>query len=220
MCLLPPSRQAGLQLDCTPDDSSSGTPGSRGHSRMRSRLFLPERLLPPHSCEQRGALLSGKVGTWRTENQFLVCGIKPHVVISGFMEPETPVGSLVLARARPAVQVEIGDIVTVQQQQHNGGGFATYRAGRTATNDNGQILPTLKGDANQTDDPLPYAVAAVALVALVFVAAVLIRPRQRAEEAAPPTKAIDFGAGMERHPCNDPQLATAQNTRTRAADCA
>lgn len=178
----------------------------------------------------------------------LIFGIKPHVVISGSMEPDMPVGSLVLARAEPAVQVKVGDIVTVPQP--NGAGLVTHRVVDTTTDENGQILLTLKGDANQTNDPFPYPVAtvgahvatvpglgyvagffrtpfgfaAIALVALVIVAAVLIRPRSQDpsetpaedvdEQPLPATRVIDFGAALGASTGAEPITgATAKHER-------
>ncbi|MFD1201674.1 signal peptidase I [Leucobacter albus] len=134
----------------------------------------------------------------------LVFGIKPYVVVSGSMEPEMPVGALALARAVPAVKVDVGDIVTVPRT--SGAGVVTHRVVATDTDENGAILLTLKGDANLTNDPdeyrvatvgkhlatvpglgyvagslrTPFGLVGVSIVVLVFALAVFVNPRARA----------------------------------------
>ena len=86
-------------------------------------------------------------------------GIKPTIVISGSMEPELPVGSLALTRAVPASEVGRGDIVTAPRQ--DGDGLVTHRVVGVESAPDGITLLTLRGDANDADDPSPYPVREV-----------------------------------------------------------
>lgn len=106
----------------------------------------------------------------------LFFGLKPQIVISGSMEPTMPTGSLALARPVDARTVQKGDIVTVPR--NFGDGLVTHRVIAIDTTEDGTTLLTLRGDANKTADPQPYAVSTAGLVVfhipyLGFVARVL-----------------------------------------------
>lgn len=88
-----------------------------------------------------------------------VFGLRPVVVISGSMEPTLPVGSLIFYRTVPATEVVKGDIVTVPRQD-GAQGLITHRIKEITTKD-GVTTLRLKGDANATEDPLPYVVSSV-----------------------------------------------------------
>lgn len=88
-----------------------------------------------------------------------VLGLRPVVVISGSMEPTLPVGSLIFYRTVPATQVVTGDIVTVPRQD-GGTGLITHRVKQVTTKGDVTTL-RLKGDANASEDPLPYVVSSV-----------------------------------------------------------
>lgn len=88
-----------------------------------------------------------------------VFGLRPVVVISGSMEPTLPVGSLIFYRTVPASEVVKGDIVTVPRQD-GGTGLITHRV-KEVTTKGGVTTLRLKGDANATEDPLPYVVSSV-----------------------------------------------------------
>ncbi|CAM5300257.1 signal peptidase I [Leifsonia shinshuensis] len=88
-----------------------------------------------------------------------VAGMRPVVVISGSMEPTLPVGSLVFYRTVPAADARPGEIVTVPRQD-GGTGLITHRVVSTTTTPAGTTL-RLKGDANKTEDPLPYHVTSL-----------------------------------------------------------
>ena len=81
-------------------------------------------------------------------------GVQPVVVISGSMEPTLPVGSMVFAQEVPASTVRVGDIVTTQRQD-GANGLITHRVVSAETTGTTTTL-RLRGDANATDDPLPY----------------------------------------------------------------
>lgn len=90
-----------------------------------------------------------------------ILGIRPVVVISGSMEPVLPVGSMVFAQDVPASTVRVGDIVTTQRQD-GAKGLITHRVVSVETAGTTTTL-RLKGDANITDDPLPYVTTRVGM---------------------------------------------------------
>lgn len=103
-------------------------------------------------------------------------GLKPQIVISGSMEPTIPTGSLAFARSVDARTVHERDVVTVPR--NFGDGLVTHRVIRIEKAEDGTTLLTLRGDANATADPQPYAVNTAGLVVfhipyLGFVARVL-----------------------------------------------
>lgn len=151
----------------------------------------------------------------------LVFGAAPAIVVSGSMSPTIPVGSLTFATPTPAEQVRVGDVVMVERP--DGQGLVTHRVVRVDTVDGrpGAASLVLKGDANSTDDPLPYLVtevgkvvghvphlghaasflqtqaglATIILVAVAFVAAFALDParsrRARRSDAAVPEVAAE-----------------------------
>ncbi|MGP9502967.1 hypothetical protein ACT3TS_12235 [Specibacter sp. AOP5-B1-6] len=84
----------------------------------------------------------------------LVFGLKPLIFASGSMGPAIPTGSLALAVAMPAAQVQPGQVVSVVNES---GTRVTHRA-VSAVPGEGLIL---KGDANPTADLQPYTVDSV-----------------------------------------------------------
>ncbi|RXZ72273.1 signal peptidase I [Agromyces albus] len=76
---------------------------------------------------------------------------------TGSMTPTIPAGSAALVREVPASEVEVGDIVTVDRPNALP---ITHRV--VAVEGAGAVRElTLRGDANPTDDPLPYSVSHV-----------------------------------------------------------
>lgn len=90
-----------------------------------------------------------------------IFGIRPVVVISGSMETKLPVGSMVFAREVPASSVSEGDIVTTQRQD-GADGLITHRVVSADTSGTTTTL-RLRGDANATNDPLPYVAQRVGI---------------------------------------------------------
>jgi signal peptidase len=86
----------------------------------------------------------------------LIFGIKPLVFRSGSMEPAISTGALALAKTVPATELAVGDVISVDNDQ---GVRITHRvvelesAGVEDT-----VLATLKGDANNVADRLPYTI--------------------------------------------------------------
>lgn len=92
----------------------------------------------------------------------LILGLKPVVVISGSMEPTLPIGSVIFVRSVPVEDVTVGDIVTVERPRELG--LVTHRV-VDVINTDGTIALALKGDANDVEDPAPYAVTTAGLYA-------------------------------------------------------
>lgn len=81
-------------------------------------------------------------------------GYSEYTVVTGSMEPELPVGSLVLVKSVEAEELEEGDIISYSK----GPGDQAVITHRIIKNDreNGEIIT--KGDANQAEDlePVKY----------------------------------------------------------------
>lgn len=92
----------------------------------------------------------------------LVLDVRPLVVVSGSMEPGIPVGSLIAGRTVPAADVEVGDVVTVPRRAGTAD-LVTHRVVEVRPSDAaaGARELVLRGDANDTDDPVPYTVTEV-----------------------------------------------------------
>jgi signal peptidase len=86
----------------------------------------------------------------------LALDIRPVAVVSGSMEPAVSTGALVLHKTVPASQLEVGDVVTVART--DGNGVVTHRIASLEPAEDGQAALTLRGDANQKDDPETYVV--------------------------------------------------------------
>ena len=78
-----------------------------------------------------------------------VFGIKTLVVVSGSMSPALPVGSLVYAVPASQEDIKIGDPISFVMDEN--GTVATHRV--VAIDDKGRF--TVKGDANDNNDPVP-----------------------------------------------------------------
>ncbi|GHD04287.1 signal peptidase I [Zhihengliuella salsuginis] len=76
---------------------------------------------------------------------------------TGSMEPTIPTGSVAVARAVPAADVRVGEIVTVDRP---GQMPVTHRVTSIADPEPGSAtrVLTMRGDANRDDDPYPYTV--------------------------------------------------------------
>jgi signal peptidase len=81
---------------------------------------------------------------------------------TGSMSPTIPAGSVALVQKVPASELEVGDIVTVDRA---GTLPVTHRI--TSISPGGsdtQRVVTLRGDANETDDPAPYTITDARIV--------------------------------------------------------
>lgn len=81
-----------------------------------------------------------------------VLGMKTFAVLSGSMEPEIPVGSIVITEEVDPATITPGQIVTYQLE---GDTMVTHRV---VKNDKNKKQLTTKGDANSVEDsnPVPY----------------------------------------------------------------
>lgn len=80
-----------------------------------------------------------------------VLHVKSYAVASGSMEPEMPVGSLVLVRKTEPADLKTGDIIVFASLRGDGENVTH----RVTVNDPEQKQLTTKGDANETQDPVP-----------------------------------------------------------------
>ncbi|MEJ6488170.1 signal peptidase I [Leucobacter sp. USCH14] len=135
---------------------------------------------------------------------------------TGSMSPTIPAGSVAVVREIPASQIEVGDVLTVDRP---GELPVTHRV--TSVDGEGESRTiTMRGDANDAEDPLPYTVTEARIVmlsvphlakvvvwfsnpwvlgALTLSASVLVTwafwPRQRKGPRAPRRGAHGAGAG-------------------------
>lgn len=80
---------------------------------------------------------------------------------TGSMSPTIPAGSLAVVREIPASEVRVGDVVTIDRPSALP---VTHRATSVTPAAGGATKITMRGDANPTDDPLPYEVRTVRIV--------------------------------------------------------
>lgn len=81
---------------------------------------------------------------------------------TGSMSPTIPAGSLSMVREIPAAEIKVGDVVTVDRPAALP---ITHRVTSVAPGpaDHERII-TMKGDANEAEDPFPYTVESVRIV--------------------------------------------------------
>lgn len=80
-----------------------------------------------------------------------VLHVKSYAVASGSMEPEMPVGSLVLVRKTEPADLKTGDIIVFASPRKDGENVTH----RVTANDPERKQLTTKGDANESQDPEP-----------------------------------------------------------------
>ncbi|WP_353712846.1 signal peptidase I [Arthrobacter sp. K5] len=80
---------------------------------------------------------------------------------TGSMSPTIPAGSLAVVKKIPASEVHVGDVVTVDLASALP---VTHRVTSVSPAEGGAAKITMRGDANPTDDPLPYEVQTVRIV--------------------------------------------------------
>ncbi|NKS78082.1 signal peptidase I [Rhodococcus hoagii] len=85
-------------------------------------------------------------------------GIKPLVFRSGSMSPDIPTGALALSKTTPATDLQVGDVVSVENES---GVRITHRVHEIVSTDGATSTLILKGDANTDADISPYMVAEV-----------------------------------------------------------
>lgn len=82
--------------------------------------------------------------------------IQPLIVTSGSMEPGIATGDLIVATSSPASDVEVGDVLTLRSSLT--GSLVTHRVVGIES-DAEHWFVTMRGDANEVDDPESYALA-------------------------------------------------------------
>lgn len=75
-------------------------------------------------------------------------GFQVYTVLSGSMEPNYHVGSLVYVKSASSDEIKVGDAITFVIES---GGKVTHRVTECTENDSGIAYKT-KGDANETED--------------------------------------------------------------------
>lgn len=97
------------------------------------------------------ALVLGAVGlAAATVVVAVVLGWRPVVLLSGSMTPTAPTGSLVVASPVAGEEVEVGDVVTVTWPGATTP--VTHRVVAVERGDEGALVATTKGDANEDVD--------------------------------------------------------------------
>ncbi len=86
----------------------------------------------------------------------LVANVRPLIVVSGSMEPDIPIGSVVFSQVVDAGGIAVGDVVTVERPR--GLGLITHRVVSVEAAEGDAVSLVLRGDANDSDDPQPYEV--------------------------------------------------------------
>lgn len=77
-------------------------------------------------------------------------------VITGSMEPEIPVGSLIMSEKVDIDEINIGDVVTFKSKSAEiYGSIVTHRVVDITKSDSGAVLLYTRGDANSAADVLP-----------------------------------------------------------------
>jgi signal peptidase len=84
----------------------------------------------------------------------LLIGVRPIVVISGSMHPAIETGALLFSAERPASEIAIGDVITVDRPDQPG--LVTHRVVEIQKTPSGAHEFKLKGDANRVVDPQRY----------------------------------------------------------------
>jgi signal peptidase len=81
---------------------------------------------------------------------------------TGSMSPTIPAGSLSFVQEIPATEIKVGDVVTVDRPAALP---ITHRVTSVADGpSNAERIITMKGDANESEDPFPYTVDTVRIV--------------------------------------------------------
>lgn len=81
---------------------------------------------------------------------------------TGSMSPTIPAGSVAVVQRIPASEIAVGDIVTVDREAELP---VTHRVTSVQAGDGGATrVITMRGDANEQDDPVPYTVDSVRIV--------------------------------------------------------
>ena len=142
--------QASEQHTTTSATSATGATGKQGKAgkpqKQKGGKFLPAL------CNVFGTLLLvAVIGLCVPLTVPLVMGYQVYDVVTGSMEPEIPVGSVVYVKDTDPLNVEEGQIIAYQREE----GVIVHRVVTNRTS-LGEFVT--KGDANQVEDlePIPY----------------------------------------------------------------
>jgi len=82
-----------------------------------------------------------------------IFGFSLFKVVTGSMEPEIPVGALLLTKDEPIDTVEINDVISFfSKEAYMKGRIITHRVVDSEKNSMGQVMLTTRGDANTSTD--------------------------------------------------------------------
>ena len=98
-----------------------------------------------------GVLMAAVIGLYAVLTVPGLLGYSSYSIVSGSMEPEIPVGSLVFAHREDPAQLAVGDVVVFVR----GSSPVTHRVYENNTDERELVT---KGDANEGEDPgkVPY----------------------------------------------------------------
>ncbi|MET8316967.1 signal peptidase I [Rhodococcus erythropolis] len=121
------------------------------HTKMSPKASTPRRI---HELLLTLGALAGlaSIGLFIAGFAF---GITPLIFKSGSMSPTIETGALAFARTVPASEVQVGDIVSVYDNQ---GVRITHRVETVEQQGNNLAIAQLRGDANPVTDPDPYVI--------------------------------------------------------------
>ncbi len=125
----------------------------------------------PHRA-RRALAWAGELALWLAAAAGAACivlvvlahtmGITLIMFSTGSMSPTIPAGSVAVVQRVPASEIAVGDVVTVDRA---GQLPVTHRVTSIAAGaSDAERTITMRGDANEEDDPHPYAVSSVRAV--------------------------------------------------------
>ncbi len=148
-----------LRVDPEPARDAPLPPVTRELPALRTRDRKWLRDLSSHAVTALLVLAVLAVLSFGVGPQFLP--YKVYTVLSGSMEPNLHVGSVVVLRPTPAEQIRIGDIITFQRPGRRGV-FITHRVVNITKTNFGPAFIT-KGDANGVSDSWTIPVSGTGL---------------------------------------------------------
>lgn len=160
-----------LDVRAVPPDGRAASSATR-----RERRTAPARGSEPVSRSPRqGARVGGAVGEallWVAAAAGLVCIILVILAVTanitlimfrtGSMSPTISAGSVAVVQEVAAAEIDVGDVVTVDRPDDLP---VTHRVTSVddGASDDARVI-TMRGDANDVDDPYPYEVTTVRIV--------------------------------------------------------
>lgn len=89
-----------------------------------------------------------------SDNQSIF-GYRVFTIASGSMNPAYKVGDVILVKETTPEELRVGDVITYLGNKSSVSGMiVTHRITKIETKSNGSLLFTIKGDANQVEDPV------------------------------------------------------------------